>query len=485
MQKKVLTTMLAILIVAMCAFTMFACDKDTDAEFVMPIGSRPNYDSLFSSEDNALIQKALNNTATDEEMKSAVMALYNTANNSRLNTAKSLVVQESDAGSGMGTILMHAFNLRSGDKWYYQLATQVSTGNEALNSIMSEFAGFLKIGYTNGDGNYYYFNDIGAAYNCDCSVSTFPYASFTVPEDATLFEDAMTLDKFNDTLNVLVGIHEINNMAFCAEIIADGATVQRLEDDGNAYYRVEFSVDVNADKDLVNNWFAMAKKDMAAGGQTLKSYKYYNAVLEVWDNGYAKSFESHSSRDAGALASGDPVDKFSYIWDEEEIIALVKEDKVFEDLDGDVVFESIDDCLAYYTDKDNIKVVPKQLGVFEIAGIVIGCIVAVIIAIVVTIEVLVKKGKLPKLAARREAKKQKRIAKKNAKKGIVDTAEADENNEGEDCALNEEGEETIENDDREESVADEIHCEDDTDDDESENGDWVDEMIDDEVILDD
>ena len=40
---------------------------------------------------------------------------------------------------------------------------------------------------------------------------------------------------------------------------------------------------------------------------------------------------------------------------------------------------------------------------------------AVVIAIVVTIEVLVKKGKLPKLAAKREKKKQKRLEKKAAK----------------------------------------------------------------------
>ncbi len=420
MQKKIFTTLLAVVIVAMCAFAMFACNSDEPTEFVMPEGSRPNYASLFSAEDSALIYKAIDGGATQDEMKDAVMVLYNTANNSRLNTAKSLVVQESDAGSSLGTILMHAFNLRNGDKWYYQLATQVSTFNPAFDYIVSIWAGFLKIGYTLGDGDYYYFNDHGQAYKGDCTVATFPYATFTVPDDVTLFDKPMTLEDFNDTVNVLEGIHEINNMDFCAEIIADGATVQKLEKDGKSYYRVSFSVDMNADKDLITKWFALAKKDVAAGGETLKKYNYYNAVLEVWDNGYAKSYEAHSSREAGN-ASGDPVDKFSYIWDEDEIIALVKEDKAFDDIEGEVVFDSIDDCLAYYTDKDNLTVVEAELNVLEIAGIVIGCVVGVIIVVIVVIEVLAKKGKLPKLVARREAKKQKRLAKKNAKKGIIDT----------------------------------------------------------------
>lgn len=46
----------------------------------------------------------------------------------------------------------------------------------------------------------------------------------------------------------------------------------------------------------------------------------------------------------------------------------------------------------------------------------IAAIVAAIIIIVVTIEVLVKKGKLPKLAAHRAKKKEKRLQRKQARK---------------------------------------------------------------------
>ena len=111
------------------------------------------------------------------------------------------------------------------------------------------------------------------------------------------------------------------------------------------------------------------------------------------------------------MASGKPVDKYSYIWDEQRILKLAKQDQAISFSDKKSIL-SIDDYIEF---KLEMKIVEKKLGSLEIAGIVIGCVVAVVIAIVVTIEVLVKKGKLPKLAAKREKKKQKRLEKKAAK----------------------------------------------------------------------
>ena len=62
-----------------------------------------------------------------------------------------------------------------------------------------------------------------------------------------------------------------------------------------------------------------------------------------------------------------------------------------------------------------ISAVP--LRPWQIALIALGCAVFAVIVIVVGIEVAVKKGRLPKLAAKREADKQKRLAKKAAKNG--------------------------------------------------------------------
>ncbi len=439
MKKKIIGLALCVVICLACALGLVACNNDDGetaaVEFALPEGSRPSYDSLFSAEDKALLDKAVAGNATDDEMKEAVMVLYNTANNSRINTAKSLVVQESlanpkNAFAALATIKMHAVNLRDGDKWYYQLATNVDAGDPTLNAMFSIWSGYLKVGYCkgtddNGDGelDYYYFGEVGADYNCDVSVGTFPYANIAFPEGTKPFQESMTLAEFNDELNVLKEIHEINNMDFCKEIIADGAKIT-LE---NNLYKVEFSVDMNADSELLAKWFAMPKKDMAVGGQTLTKYNYYNATLEVWDNGYAKYFESSADREAG-MGSGSPVDKYAYVWNEDEIVNIVCTDTAIvqynENSGKDAQqVDDIDTCLGFYTDHEHFQFVARKLNVFAIAGIIVGCIVAVVIAIVVTIEVLVKKGKLPKLAQRRADAKAKRLAKKNAKKGITEVIE--------------------------------------------------------------
>lgn len=440
MQKKIIGLTLCVVICLACALGMVACNRDEgnvgEVEFALPDGSRPSYESLFSAEDKALLDKAVAGNATDEEMKEAVMVLYNTANNSRINTAKSLVVQDSSVNptnpiAALATIKMHAVNLRDGDNWYYQLATNVDAGE--LSALFANWSGYLKVGYCkgtddNGDGelDYYYFGEVGEDYNCDISLGTFPYATIAFPKGTKPFQESMTLAEFNNELNVLKEIHEICNMDFCKEIIADGAKIT-FEDN---VYKVEFSVDMNADAELIAKWFAMPKKDMAVGGQTLEKYYYYNATLEVWDNGYAKYFESDAHKEAGMMASCKPVDKYAYVWNEDEIVDIVCTDTSiaeYNENSEDNKVDGIAECIEFYTDHDHFKFVEKKLNVFEIAGIVIGCIAGVVIAIVVTIEVLVKKGKLPKLAKRRADAKAKRLAKKRAKNGVAQDAQEAEN----------------------------------------------------------
>ena len=426
MKKRIIASVLALTLIATCVFALAACndkgdDQDVPTSFEMPVGARPDYSTLESFAANkAIIDKGVaesakaddDETKDQDAIKAAVMALYTSANESRINTPLSLVVQESDAGIDMAKVIMHSFNLRNGDKWYYQLATSVQpASDDPLYKVMAAaaaaFAGYLKVAYTNGDGNYWFFAGKGVAYSCDCSVPTFPYAKFEIQEKDHPFESPLTLDEFNNKVHVLSNsIHEINNMDFCAEIIADNATI-KLE---NGLYTVDFAIDMDSDTELLEKWFAKPQEDMKEGGQKINYYNSYTATLQMWDNGYAKYFESHADRDAG---SGKPVDKYSYVWTESEILQLVGQDVDIKEKDKHSRIETVDQYIEVYSDPDYVNTI--QLGFFDIFGIVVGCIAAVIIVIVVTIEVLVKKGKLPKLAAKREKAKQKRLAKKAAK----------------------------------------------------------------------
>lgn len=425
MQKKIICVFAIVVVLTLAMGTFVACNGQLPSTFEMPEGSRPDKASLFSAQDVAAINAAMQVGATQEQKKEAVMTLFSTANSSRINTPLSLVVQESDAGISLGSVLMHSFNLRNGDKWYYQLATSVKTDSPLFDAILAATAGYLKVGYSTGDGNYYYFGKLGPQFKCDCSIPTFPYATFVIPVDENAkpedkpFANAMTLDEFNTKLNVLRSIHEINNMDFCKEIIADDPVIT-FE---NGVYKVAFAVDtLNADPALLEKWYAMPQKDMQVGGQSINKYNSYTAVLEVWDNGYAKSFESHADRDAG-MASGKPVDRYTYIWEKSDIMALLKQDQSIDDVKT-LVLRDVEDYIDYYSDPEFVD---KELGVLEIVGIVLLVLVVVAIVLTVTIEVLVKKGKLPKIAARRAKKKAKRLAKKQARKdkklGVAPAAE--------------------------------------------------------------
>ncbi|MDE5602129.1 MAG: hypothetical protein K2J16_06495, partial [Clostridia bacterium] len=159
MRKKFLVLTLVLVMVLSCAVLFTACDKSSGTQRPLDIedGSRPDYDSLFTADDVALINAAMVEGASEDIKKQAVMVLYNTANKSRKDTPLSLMVQNSDVGvpSYLGNVIMHAFNLRSGDSWYYQLATDANA-DPLMETVLKGFAGILKVAYTSGDGVYNY-----------------------------------------------------------------------------------------------------------------------------------------------------------------------------------------------------------------------------------------------------------------------------------------------------------------------------------------
>ncbi|MDE6060636.1 MAG: hypothetical protein K2G31_04125 [Clostridia bacterium] len=440
MRKKVLVLTLVIVMVLSCAVLFTACDKGgTQRPIDIEDGSRPDYDSLFTADDVALINAAMADGASEEVKKQAVMTLYNVANKSRKETPLSLMVQNSDVGipSYLGNVIMHAFNLRQGDSWYYQLATDAES---YIADILKGFAGILKVAYTSGDGVYNYVLINGSETEMDCSLETFPYASFKLTSKPQPYD----YETFKEELHFLDSMHEINNMAFCAEIIADGAEIEYDSEEG--FYTVKFSIDKFADQDLIKEWYAMPQKDMQVSGNTIYGYNSYEATLQVWDNGYAKYFISYADREASGMASGKPMDEFKYFWVEEEIMALLEQDKSVV-VDEDTELTSPADYINYYSGKEIVK--GKLLSDLYIALIVIACVIVVVIIVVVVIEILVRKGKLPKLAAKREMRKSKRLLKRAEKLaakngGAVESADGGNMDE---CVLNESGAESSDEED--------------------------------------
>ena len=411
MRKKVFVLALVIVIVLSCVLMFTACNNGSDSKSPLDVedGTRPDYASLFTADDIALINRAMAEDASDEDKQQAVITMYNAANKSRKETPLSLMIQNSDVGiqpTSLGVATMHAFNLRQGDSWYYQLVTEIDS---LVDFAMSSFAGILKVGYTLGDGDYYYTLYIGDKAEMSCSIDTFPYSSFKLVSEVKPY----TEEQFKEELHYLDSMHEINNMAFCAEII-DPYSVEIEYNSEDGFYTVDFEIDMLADDELLEAWFDMPNKDMQVSGNSIQYYKSYTATLQVWDNGYAKYFISHADRVADGMASGTPVDEFKYFWNEDEIMALLEQDASVT-LDVEEGEATPLDYIMYYSGKETVK--GKLLSDWQIIVIVVACVVAAVIITVIVIEVLVRTGKLPKLAARRAAKKEKRIAKRAAKNG--------------------------------------------------------------------
>jgi len=407
--KKFTVFILSVSVIIASLFALTACNgKLGKDDLQLGVGKRPEFDSLFSAEDSKLINSAIAEGADESVKKAAVMALFNTANKSRKETPLSLMLQNSEMGLRFDVpVVMHGFNLKNGDKWYYQLVTEVQSDNELVSGVMQLFAGFLKVAYATGNGEYYYAMIQGADSECNCKIETFPYADFKLTQDPILYSE----ENFKKELHYLESMHEINNMQFCEEIIADGSSITYDAEKG--IYSVHFEINMNADSELIKKWYAKAQEDMQVSNNSIDCYNYYYADFEVWDNGYAKSFSSHSDRDAG-LAGGTPVDKFTYFWTEEEIMALLGDDA---SIPEGSEFETIDEYVEYYSHPYIVAAKPNKTKIALIAiGSAIGALIVIIIAAVITVNVLLKKGKLPRLQAKKDAKKQKKLERKEARK---------------------------------------------------------------------
>lgn len=437
--KKFLCLIFAFLILALSVVTLlggvrtaYAEGEDADVyrTFWSPQGTRPSFDSLINAEALAKIDSALEEGADVDLLKQAAITLYDIANESRMGAyGTSLMLQESFMGikslggslsanmdfkDAMAIVKMRGFTLKDGEEWYNQFAAALQSDG-GMGSLMQMLgvSTMIKINYhLASEPDKYYFNLMdkpseAKTYAINCDRDEFPYQTFSVTQEATAYD----LDGFKNAINILNAPNEIYNMEFMPQILGDDVTIEHKD----GLYKVHFSVDPNADKELLDRWARMPKKDMEAGGQTLNSYLKYICDLEVWDNGYAKSYYAEYVRDAG-FGSGITVDKFNYIWNEKEVFDIISDDFRLDDIDSISKYQlrTAGDYINYYITTEIVK---STLPPLYIALIVIGALVVAAIVAVIVVEILVKMGKLPKLAAKREAKKQKRLSKKTAKKG--------------------------------------------------------------------
>ena len=434
--RKFVCVSLIIVLLLTSAVLFVACNKEEEVastgEFlkdVANVATRPSdFESLFDAAAKSVIDKGVTEAQKDDDdtskdveaIKDAVMLLYNTANNSRLNNEPqkkgvSLMVQRSLGGNEQGRVYMNGFTLQSGGKWYYQLASQAAKGDvagfETIAKIMSPIAGNLQVAYTLDSNKYNYAYIMGTATQMDCTSNVFPYASFIIPkgEEPKEYEN---FDAYKADRNCRDGQLELNNMRIYRELLKD---CQISYDSANHCYSVTFAIDCeNGDEELLD-------LDIGVKSFTINNtISGWRAELEVWDNGYVRAFRSYEDWAMIVKVIGmnvpvesHPSNEFVYVWNTEDIIKIISQDERLEATLRSNTFEQdnvkIEKCIDYYAKlAQNSSVFVFDWLTFSLA--LAGSVVGAIIIVAIVLAILFKKGKLPKLQAAIERDKERRKA---------------------------------------------------------------------------
>ena len=440
-KKSIISILLVLLIVVMATFTLFACsnkgpsandddyqkeveqrEKDReDDDYEYDPGESIDLDQLnegaypatlaplFYDIEIEEIQAGVQPSATSLQIREAVLAIYNVANRSRKEAEDSLMIQHTDSGM----MIFNGFELKSGNAWYYQLPTEAPFPLDSLS--------YAAVAYTYDSETFYFVRLDDRSYPQCRGVDVFPYAKFLRYEEAT----AYNFDDFRAQRYFLDDQLELCNMKFSLDLIDETSEISY---DADAHvYSVKLVVNVGADADALKEWYmqAMLEGNRYAPFNATCDYRIYDkwiATFEVWDNGYIKSlrydekWQGKNNDGKNSLASATAFSEFKFFYGNDEILGIIQTDPRYQSLSAEEKEQltSLSDYVDFFIPP--ISAVP--LRPWQIALIVLGCVIFVIIVIVVSVEVSVKTGRLPKLAAKREAAKQRKLAKKAAKKGI-------------------------------------------------------------------
>lgn len=358
--------------------------------------------SLFYDMETEAIQDGLQEGATTLQVRTAVLSAYNVANRSRKQAENSLMIQHTDSGM----MIFNGFELKSGNAWYYQLPTEAPG--------LLDFLSYTAVAYTYDSETFYFVRLDDRSFPKCRGVDVFPYAKFLRYEDATAYD----FEGFKAQRYFLDDQLELCNMKFSLDLIDDTSEISYDAD--SHVYTVKLVVNTGVDADDLKEWYFQAFSEGNSNPQSPKisyrTYDYWYATIEIWDNGYVKSLRYDEKWGSdNAVVGSTAFSEFKFFYGEDEILAIIQTDPRYQSLSADekAQLTSLVDYVTFFIPP--ISAVP--LRTWQIILIALGCAIFAVIVIVVGIEVAVKKGRLPKLAAKREADKQKRLAKKAAKNG--------------------------------------------------------------------
>ncbi len=348
--KKFLIVISIVLLVVFLTTMAVGCKKYsvTIEPLDIQAGSKPDMPSAITTAELAIINAGLAVNATEAQKKQAALTLFDVGDRTR--RAAPLLLTVSD-GSGYaktgaeGYMTVRGFYFKVGNGYYSQNAGQVTNAN--LGKIVKDatktarnMLDQLSRTYTPDMQTFYQSKAAGgeAAKRPDVAAyDDFPYvkADFSGCTNKTF-----DLEAYKEEARILEVPGELVNFAFTPDAITNTAVAHNEEE---GFYRVEFELDISKKgTDAYEDTVRYARDGLreAANSKNL-DYVSYKVIVEIWDNGYIRTYYSEENWEATLTVKvlisvdidgvSDSSNSVSYYWKWEEIQEVISEHDDYED----------------------------------------------------------------------------------------------------------------------------------------------------------
>ncbi len=268
--------------------------------------SRPAYASTYTAAEQAKIDAALQNNATEDQIKEAIAMIYAKANANKIAADKAISISRGQGSATVGipapfgnkvieaegSMAVRAFRSQSGEAFYYQKGAKVvDCTSKGLIDIVSNVLNQQEKTYASGTGVYKTLKAKGAdAKVSKTETATIPYFAVGKPEEASTYVCA-DRDEFLEKGYYLDDPRELCNFRITKETIV----LKELEegekyityDADNKYYKLKFSLLIEGEGHDACVQVARQYLRDSSDSDNLE-YGKFDLTFEVWDNGYAK-----------------------------------------------------------------------------------------------------------------------------------------------------------------------------------------------------
>lgn len=347
--KKFLIVISVILLIAIISVATVGCKKPTPPD-IKPLdidaGEMPDMACQILPAELAIIDAGLDEDATDAEKKAAVLELFNAAD--RIQREADLLFTVSDGGGyaktgAEGYMTVRGFYFRNEDAYYSQSVGQVTSANLgtiAATDYARNLLDQLSRTYTSDMQTFYRdkAEDGEHANRPNVTASeSFPYTSADFSGCAS---ETFNLDDWKEESRILNEVGELSNFDFNTDAIKNALIVKNNAEN---LYRIEFELDTSNKNEAYDNVVDFAREGLReASKSTDLDYEVYKVVVEIWTNGYIRSFSTVENWEASLKVVSflptihgvsDSSNLVVYFWDWDEVKDVIDDCEDYEEIE--------------------------------------------------------------------------------------------------------------------------------------------------------